>query len=161
MLELRRDGGHVGENNRRVLTAYSRFTTPAELVLELAEGGYRKIGTRADATREDRLRVIETILPEELPGLTGLEVQARWPEGCEIPKPTERTIGNDLKEGASRWRWQRTGKGIAHDRYRYHREPESCRATPPSIGAGQDPDEARPADSAENKAIEPNGGRIS
>ena len=60
ILELRRFDPARPEDRRRTLTAYSRFDeTPGEMVIELTDGGYRVVGSKAEALRSDRLAVIQ------------------------------------------------------------------------------------------------------
>lgn len=134
VIELRRFDAKNRDDTRRTLTAYSRFDdTPRELVIELTQEGYRACGTKSDASRQDRLKVLEAILVHRSPGLTVAEIHGVWPEGPRCP--SLRTIGKDLKAGACRGLWQVTGSGHKGDPLRYRVCENSIRAHPPSIGA--------------------------
>lgn len=121
IMELRRFAPESAEDRRRVLTAYGRFDeTPKELVLELTDSGYRAVGTKAHATREDRQVVIGSILGDASQGLTITEVFQQWPTGS-IPRPSRSILADDLRFGAECVppRWARTGTGAKGKPYLY------------------------------------------
>jgi len=121
IIELRRLNPADHDDRRRVLTAISRFDeTPGEAVIELADDGYRTVGSKADAKRSDRLVVIDELLPTDPPGLTPEEVKAGWPEGG-IPAPSIRTLRRDLADGVSSQGWRAAGTGHKGDPVRYWR----------------------------------------
>ncbi len=136
LVELRRYNAENRDDRRRKLTAYSRFDdTPGELVLELTEDGYRIIGTGQDASRDDRRRVIEGMLPIEAPGWTWDEVRDHWPTNG-VPKPGERTIREDLVTGAQAAQWKQAGAGVRGDPHRYYRDSIPAPAPPQGAGIG-------------------------
>jgi hypothetical protein len=121
ILELRRFSPQDRKDRRRVLTGYSRYQlTPAELVVELSGDGlsYTPCGDRQQASREERLNTIDTILPADGEGLTVDEVRDAWPEDN---KPGKRTVTDDLKCGAEGSRWTVAGTGKKGDPFRYRR----------------------------------------
>lgn len=119
ILEFRRFDPSRGDDRRRLIKAFSRFDeTPDEQVIELADHGYRVLGSKGDVGREDRLAVIQGLLPAEPPGRTVEEILGDW---TDDPKPGERQLRGDLNEGTP-GRWVRTGEGKKGDPYRYHRK---------------------------------------
>jgi len=130
IVELRRYDAANHDDRRRVLTAYSRFDeTPTGVVIELAEGGYRTVGGKSEAKRDDRLSVIAGVLLPDPPGMTVDDIRDGWPLG-EAPKPGRRTVQTDLKEGAGKGLWIASGHGSRGDPLRYRRA-DSIRASPP------------------------------
>ena len=86
------------------------------MVIELADDGYKLVGSTGDASRDDRRKVIGDILADgDL--RTANEVHTQWTE--DIPKPSKRTIQQDLNHGYDLGWWQREGKGVRGDQYRY------------------------------------------
>ncbi|MCH7791791.1 MAG: AAA family ATPase, partial [Planctomycetes bacterium] len=119
IVEFRRFDRERQEDRRRVLKSYSRFDeTPAEVVIELQDGGYRLVGTKGDANREDRVEVIQESLSESL--ATVEELRERWPEGG-VAKPSKRTLQADLNAGADDGLWDRSGKGVKGSPFKYRR----------------------------------------
>lgn len=119
ILELRRYNATDREDTRRVLTAYSRFDeTPPELVLELAEDGYRSIGSKGHATQSDRFQVIADIIGDS-GGQSADDICKAWPVDCGIPKPGKRKLEADLRAGTDGGRWVRIGKGVSGDPFQY------------------------------------------
>jgi hypothetical protein len=119
IVELRRFDRKDRQDRRRTLTAYSRFDqTPAEVVVELAaDGYYRAVGSKADATRADRLVVVRDLLPTQGPGLTADEIRQLWPEGEDgLPKPSKRTLERDLRDAPG---IGRSGAGTKGDPFRF------------------------------------------
>ncbi|MCG3155093.1 MAG: hypothetical protein DKINENOH_01695 [bacterium] len=128
IIEMRRFAPANREDTRRVLTAYSRFDeTQPEIVIELTDSGYRRIGTKAEARQPDRFMVIAQVLDRERPGKTAEEIWAAWPEEAIIPKPGKRTVELDLKQGVELDLWCAAGEGKRGDPYRY-RLPDSIPA---------------------------------
>jgi hypothetical protein len=123
IVEMRRYDPERRADNRRTLTAYSRYDdTPVELVLDFDHAtGYRAVGTKVEASAADRLAVIRSILHSGPPGLTAAEIYAAWPEGS-VAKPGERTIKLDLEHAIEldATSIARTGKGVRGDAHRYH-----------------------------------------
>jgi hypothetical protein len=121
ILELRRLTPGDAKDRRRVITTYSRLeSTPEELVIELSEDGlsYDARGELDDIKRQDRLSKIEAMLPDAPPGLTQKEIREKW---LTSPKPSSKTLANDLPSGIDKGLWSRTGKGVRNDPFRYLR----------------------------------------
>ena len=134
LIELRRFAPNSNRDRRRILTSYGRFDeTPPEVVVELDGDGYRTVGSKRDATRADRQEVIASLLPVQEPGMTPKKVRDAWPSNG-IPKPAGRTVELDLKEGAAKRLWQKTGAGKKGSAFRYWRA-NSIRPSSYSIGA--------------------------
>jgi len=129
ILELRRYAPDDNADCRRVLTGLSRFEdTPAERVIELADDGYRTLGDRADAARDDIDEIIREVLPVGGYGITYEEVRKAWP--TEKP-PGERRLRGILNAGSNRGAWLRQGMGNKGGPYRYlHPEPEGSDSFP-------------------------------
>jgi len=118
IVELRRFCAESSDDRRRTLRCYSRFDeSPPEVVVELGDDGYRTIGSKGDASRNDRQQVIDDILTEDS-WKTAATVRDEWPEGA-IPKPSKRTVQLDLTHGAENDRWLRQGNGVRNDPYTY------------------------------------------
>lgn len=134
IIELRRYAPKSKTDRRRVLTSYGRFDeTPPEVVIELDSDRYRTVGTRRNATQEDRQEVISGLLPSHGPGVTPEEVRGAWPVNG-VPKPAKRTVDLDLKDGVAKGRWTESGAGKKGSAFRYWRE-NTIRASSYSIGA--------------------------
>ena len=137
IIELRRFDTQRREDRRRVLTTYSRFDeTPGEVVIELTDDGYTMVGTRAESSRQDRMKVIAELLPDSEPGLMVTELRDEWP-ASGVPKPGKRALADDLRHGSEHGDWQRTGEGKRGNPFRF-------RQAPIPIGAGIE-SEAPPA----------------
>jgi hypothetical protein len=111
-------------SRRRVLKAFSRWDeTPHEMVLDLAPDGmsYKAEGTKAEVGANDIAQPIECLLPGKPPGWTADEIRDRWPAA---EKPSERSIREELHNGAASGRWHRVGTGKKGDGFRYWREPK-------------------------------------
>jgi hypothetical protein len=116
ILELRRYDPINYEDRRRVITGSGRFeATPREVVIELSEDGqtYSTCGNRSEIGRMDRLRIIAGMLSTD--GMTVKEVHAEWPGE---PVPSQRTLANDLRYGASRAKWAEKGTGKRNDPFK-------------------------------------------
>jgi hypothetical protein len=122
ILEFRRFNAGNRKDRKRVIKGYGRYSAiPGELVVELAEDGksYSGCGDRQDVGRNERIRTIEDILPDEAPGKTVDEVRAAWPDD---PTPSKRTVGGDLSYGVSQGCWKQTGTGKKNDPFRFTRK---------------------------------------
>lgn len=123
IVELRRYDPERRADNRRKLTAYSRYDdTPGELVVDFDPGtGYRAVGTTADATTGDRLAVVSTLLPSEGPGITVEELRAAWPGEATVARPGIRTLKTDLRHAIQTPEAciECSGAGVRGDPYRY------------------------------------------
>jgi len=119
IVELRRFTPDNRDDRRRTLTTLSRFDeSPGEVVVELADDGYRLVGSKADAKQADRLDAIAEILPSEGPGVTADELRESWPDGGMV-RPGKRTLQLDLQAGAKAGRWVQLGTGKRNDAHRY------------------------------------------
>ena len=137
ILELRRYAPDDNTDRRRVLTALSRFEdTPAEQVIELTDDGYKVIGDRSDAGREDIDAAIREVLPTGGCGMTYEMVREEWPSD---KKPGEQKLRGMLNAGANRGEWMRRGMGKRNDPYRYlwpaPEDSDSFHVTSPLGGA--------------------------
>jgi len=118
IIELRRFNAQEADDRRRKLRSYGRFEeTPAEVVIELTDEGYKLVGSTGDANRKDRQQVIAEILTDR-EWRTADQVLEQRKEG-RIPKPGKRTIQADLNQGHDSGSWNRDGKGAKGDPYRY------------------------------------------
>ena len=118
IIELSCTNPQVRSDRRRTLTAVGRYNeTPPEVVIELTDSGYQCIGSKADATQQDRQEVIKEILAGG-DWSTDDAIRSLWIDK-EIPVPGKRTLQNDLKAGCESGLWQRQGKGTKGDKYRY------------------------------------------
>ena len=129
IVELRRFNPQDANDRRRKLRGHSRFDeTPAEVVIELKDDGYRTIGSTSDANRGDRRQVLQEIL-------TGAdwmdvdEVRGNWPD--TVPVPGKSTLRIDLNGGFNEGVWQRDGTGTKGSPYRYKFDSR----TEPPLGA--------------------------
>lgn len=122
VIEFRRYAREERENRRRVLTTYSRYEeSPPELVLELAAEGYVVVGTKGEATRADRHKVILAELLSKPPGSTAKEVRENW---CTdgVPKPGLRTLEGDLNFLLKEGQIKREGEGKKGSPYRFWKD---------------------------------------
>jgi hypothetical protein len=121
IIELRRfDPGNPGDR-RRVLTGYGRSSkTPAELVVELLAdgGGYTAKGNRDEVTKLEIQRIITSLLPVELPGITDDEIRENWPG----PAPQNQKLLAELRAGVGHC-WERQGQGKKGSPYTYWIRP--------------------------------------
>lgn len=109
IVELRRFAPEEKADRRRVLTAYGRFDeTPGEIVVELTEGGYRMVGSKAETKRADRLDVCAKLLLERPLEADG--ILANWPNDG-VAKPGLRTLQGDLDYGVKTEMLVKTGEG--------------------------------------------------
>jgi hypothetical protein len=103
IVEMRRMTDDNLADTRRVLSGLGRFDeTPSELVLAYTPGyGYDVMGTRADAYRAARKKLLWEIMPLASPGWTVEEILGDWPD--DAPKPAKRQLQFELdfmaKEG--------------------------------------------------------------
>ena len=82
------------DDRRRKLRGHSRFDeTPAEVVIELSDAGYRLVGSTGDANRADRQQVIAEILsdgvlrtPDEIREQLAGRFQTRQANGSTGPE---------------------------------------------------------------------------
>lgn len=120
IVEMRRYDAKQRSDNRRTLTAYSRYDdTPSELVLDYdPKSGYRVVGTKQDSAVSDRLDVVCQILAVQ-PFLTVREILEAWPTG-DVVCPGHRTLTGDLDDGGDAAGIERTGKGVKGDPHRFH-----------------------------------------
>lgn len=117
--ELRRLNPGQTEDNQRVLTAYSRFSSPGDVVLELTPGGYISHGSRQEASQKNRRDIIREILSKKPTGLRVEDVKTCWPEDQTLV-PGIRTLRGDLQKGVTSGQWAGTGSGRKGDPYCYY-----------------------------------------
>jgi hypothetical protein len=118
IIELRRFDPKRAEDRRRTLRGHSRFEeTPAEVVIELTDEGYKSVGSTSVASQEDRQRTISTLLTDG-EARTAKEVLDGWPKDG-IPMPGRRTVQLDLDHGHAAGKWHRDGRGVKGEPYRY------------------------------------------
>lgn len=118
IIELRRFNAQEADDRRRKLRGHSRFDeTPAEVVIELTDDGYKLVGSTGDANRADRQKVIQEVLADGT-WRTADEILSQWLDGM-APKPAKRTLQLDLNHGHAKGQWQCEGKGTKGDKYRY------------------------------------------
>lgn len=91
----RLDGGNPNDS-QRVLRSYSRFEeTPPEVVIDMVDGEYVTRGTRAEVSKEARMKNVLFILNDtDLFGLTIKEITENWDTEEFGSRPTKRTIRN-------------------------------------------------------------------
>jgi hypothetical protein len=116
IVELRRFAPDQAGDRRRVLTAVGRWDeTPAELVIELDEGGgYVPRGERQEAQAADLRGEIESVLPAGPAGATRDEIAESLPEGVR-----KQRLLAVLQEGAGKGWWNRSGAGKAGSPFRF------------------------------------------
>ncbi len=109
ILEMRRYQAGKRDDRRRVLTGYGRHEeTPGEVVIELTEAGYIRLGDRQELANLDLVGILRDILPAEPPGWRQEEVVANWP----VPvKPARQRLTEALHHGAEVGLWQQDGEG--------------------------------------------------
>jgi hypothetical protein len=89
-------------DRRRVLGVVGRLPSDQpEIVLELSQDGYtyNLIGTKAAAKRDDRLDVVNGLLAKSDLSKTPKQIREEWPAESGIPKPSQRTVTDDLAVG--------------------------------------------------------------
>ena len=115
--ELRRYAPEGQQDARRKLNGLSRFDeTPSEIVIELRDDGYHRVGSTGEAKREDRMAVVGKILGDE--PKTWKQVRDEWPDNG-VPRPGKRSIQADLNVGHAENKWVRTGTGKRGDPYKF------------------------------------------
>jgi KaiC/GvpD/RAD55 family RecA-like ATPase len=118
LLELHRYGGQGGERRRRLRGIGRHNETPAEIVLELRNEGYRLLGTSSRAAFVDLVKALKACLPEpDDEGLTERELrQALADAGHNASHASvARALDWLVKDGAV----ERLGRGRGSDPYRY------------------------------------------
>src|SRR5262249_24822788 len=112
IIELRRFDAGKAEDRRRTLRGWGRSDeTPAELVVELAEGGgYVAVGDRAEVRQRDLSDEVQARLPRECPGWDVKTLLERWGDEDRPGRGTLSTALNAGAEGPSP-RWRREGEG--------------------------------------------------
>lgn len=114
------DPARFREDRRRVLAGLGRTDeTPAQLVIELTTEGYRVVGSKTEAKKQDRLQQIAAVLPDEPPGMTVDEVHRAHPDTLSVP-----TIKRGLKAGAEKGWFVISGDGVSADPFRYCKKPD-------------------------------------
>ena len=117
IVELRRYNPGDNSDRRRVLQAYGRFDeTPDEVVIELTDDGYIRVGSSGEAKQSDRFEVIAEVLDPEW--RTREDIRDQWPVGT-VPKPGTSTLRTDLNAGFESGKWERQGEGRKGDPFTY------------------------------------------
>ena len=96
LVEFSRLNGENPNDTQRQLRNFSRFEeTPTEVVIELVDGEYITRGTKAEVSKEARIKKVLVILDDskEL-GLTIKEIVENWDIEEYGSRPTKRTIRN-------------------------------------------------------------------
>lgn len=119
IVELRRYRAEDSHDRRRKLTAYGRFDDLVpEAVVELAEDGYRMVGTVAEATEADLDDTIDATLAEAGEAITAAEIRDAWP--TDLPPGITRLRAH-LNRRAANGTLQRFGAGVRGDAHKYAR----------------------------------------
>ncbi len=119
IVELRRHDPQNNADTRRVLSAYGRFdSTPHELVIDLGPEGYTVLGEPVNVRGVDTQESIIDLLSESEDGLTADEVREAWPSE---PLPGKTSLSKVLSDGAAEGKWERLGKGVKGNPYKYRR----------------------------------------
>jgi len=117
IVELRRYNPGDNSDRRRVLQAYGRFDeTPDEVVIELTDDGYIRVGSSGEAKQSDRFEVIAEVLDPEW--RTREDIRDQWPVGT-VPKPGTSTLRTDLNAGFEAGKWERQGEGRKGDPFTF------------------------------------------
>ena len=113
------DLAHIRQDKRRVLDGLGRTDeTPEELVVELTDDGCRMVGTKAEATQHERLRVVADILEPTQDPMTSDEIRKAWPDNG-LAKPSVATMRRDLYAATEKGWFDTTGTGTRGDPVRY------------------------------------------
>ena len=120
ILEFRLYDPEHADDPKRRLSCVSRFDeSRRELVLELTAEGYRGVGTRAEAKREDRLPLLIGLLPNEPPGLKANKIRTKW-NSKDLAGPGLPTLKRDLAAAVEAGTVTKLGKGVRGDPNRYY-----------------------------------------
>jgi hypothetical protein len=118
LLEFGRYDATRPDDTRRVLRGLSRYKeTPAEVVIELDEDGYKLAGTRAEAKQGDREEVILSVLSRTPVSVRA--IRAAWPADAPVLAPSEKSITRCLETLEKQQKVVRTGGGKAHDPFKF------------------------------------------
>jgi hypothetical protein len=108
----RLDGSNINDT-QRILRAFSRFEeTPNEVVIELVNGEYIPRGTKAEVSKEAKLKNVLTILSEAEEGLTIKEIVDSWDTSEFGSKPTKRTVRNYIDDLLTDGRVEEAGERL-------------------------------------------------
>jgi len=119
IVELRRYRAEDAHDRRRKLTAYGRFDDIVpEAVVEMGEGGYRMVGTVAEATEADLDDTIDAVLREAGEAITANAIHEAWP--TDLP-PGITKLRAHLNRRAANGTLQRFGAGVRNDAHMYAR----------------------------------------
>lgn len=96
LIEFSRLNGENPNDTQRQLRTFSRFEeTPTEVVIEMVDGEYITRGTKAEVSKEARIKKVLVILNDnEDFGLTTKEIFENWDTEEFGSRPTKRTIRN-------------------------------------------------------------------
>jgi hypothetical protein len=120
IMTLQRQDGH-GRDSVRLIKAVSRFDeTPADLVIELAEGGYVSLGTSPDAIAQAARAAILEAVPND--AWRALALNDLLPQLPGAKRATTQRMVRDLVETGE---LRRVGAGVRRDPYRYYRADAS------------------------------------
>lgn len=119
LLDLRRMDGATKDDCRRVLSRMGRYEeSEGQVVIELRQGGYHVLGSKADALLDEALAKVMELVPTTGAGATADEMRADWPE--EKP-PSKGTILRWLAHARDRGLVERSGTGNRNDAHRFVR----------------------------------------
>ena len=119
ILELKRLDPADIHNCKRTIRGLGRFdSTPSELVVEFDRTNktYIAHGDRQQANRSSAMAILQTMLPDEAPGMDYEAIRAAWPDD-EVPRKS--TIVAALDEGVRRQIWLKYGSGRRNNPFTY------------------------------------------
>ena len=95
LIEFSRLEGENPNDPQRQLRNFSRFEeTPTEVVIEMVDGEYITRGTKAEVSKEARVKKVLLILNDSEQGLTTKEITENWDPEEYGSRPTKRTVRN-------------------------------------------------------------------
>ena len=100
LIEFSRLDATDPNSSQRTLKTYSRFEeSPREVVIDLVDGEYITLGTKAEVSKKARLSYLLSLLPAAPDGLTTAQIVEEWKsDEAEITAPGQRSIRNYLSE---------------------------------------------------------------
>ena len=100
LIEFKRTNANDPNSNQRTLQTASRLEeSPREVVIELVDGEYITLGTKAEVSKKAKLSYLLSLLPTAPDGLTTAQIVEEWKsDEAEITAPGQRSIRNYLSE---------------------------------------------------------------